>query len=313
MTPTTGPARPSIDAYLPESAERLRQLFERLDRHFAGVWATHLSRLLARDQLDAHTRFLVLTAQYTVTERTAQLEENLNAALTAGVPAFELLEIILQTYVYTGPWVVSGACDAFERVLAGRGEDAAKLSPDVGRERRLDAEQDTWSDADRADPRLALLLERYGWQGISNGLRLRPGHHINMLATLDALDPEFLETWLDAVHEGMYGRGVLEDRIRLLCVVGATLALGETHQSRRHMRAALRTGATPREVLEVIFLTTAFFGHPHVMPAAFDDLVLIADDEGRLSELIEPGRIPDVMRIVSARVARRAGVQDGIT
>lgn len=302
----------NMETFLPESAERLRALLRRLDPQFAAVWETHASRLLARSSLDVRTRFLVLTSQYTVTERSEPLEENLFAAREAGVPATELLEVILQAYVYAGPWVVTAACERFERVMEARSEpmvDLASLVQDPAT-RHLDEERGAWSEQDARDPRTEPLLERYGWRGISNGLRLRPGHHINMLDTLDALDPDFLQTWLDAVYEGMYGRGVLDDRTRLLCVVGATLALGETHQSRRHMRAALRAGASPGEVLEVIFHTTAFFGHPYVMPAAFDDLIRIVDDEGRITELIAPERVDETRRIVAARVARRGGVQD---
>jgi alkylhydroperoxidase/carboxymuconolactone decarboxylase family protein YurZ len=304
-----------LSTFLPDSAVRLRHLFERLDPTFAATWSAHLTRLLNRSQLDVRTRLLVLTSQYTVTQQPERLEENLAAALTAGVAPAELLEVILQTYVYTGPWVVAGACESYERVLTARNEPlgdiaALVLAPSA---RDLDTERRSWSAADESDPRLGPWLDRYGWHGISNGLRLRPGHHINMIDVLDALDPEFLRTWLDAVYDGMYGRGVLDDRTRLLCVVGATLALGENHQSRRHMRAALRAGAAPREVLEVIFHTTAFFGHPYVMPAAFDDLIRIVDDEGRIAELVEPDRVDAVRRIVAARVARRSGVSDDIS
>ena len=73
----------------------------------------------------------------------------------------------------------------------------------------------------------------------------------------------------------MYARRVLDDRTRIICVVGNTLAAGEQHQSRRHMRSALRSGATPKELLEVIFQTTGLFGHTHLMPAAIDDLIRI--------------------------------------
>lgn len=305
----------NVETFLPNSASRLSELFERVDRGFAQNWRTHVGRLLARSQLDERTRFLVLTCQYTVTRQTKPLEENLDAARTFGVDAGELLEVMLQAYVYTGPWVVAQACEAFERVLDRRGEALPDLSDSVVDEsaRSLDEERADWSDADAADPRLEALIDRYGWHGISNGLRLRPGHHINMVDVLDALDGDFLQIWEDAVYDGMYGRGVLDDRTRLLCVVGATLALGETHQSRRHMRAALRSGADPRELLEVIFHTTAFFGHPYVMPAAFDDLIRILDDEGRVTELVPPDRIDAVRRIVAARVARRDGVQDDIS
>lgn len=304
-----------MDDFVPDSARRLNELFTRLDPTFASTWNDHLSRLLARTELDQRTRFLVLTCQYTVTRQTEPLEENLDAALSAGADAGELLEVMLQAYVYTGPWVVAQACEAFERVLDRRGEEVPDLSSRVvdRSSRVIEDERAGWSEADASDPRLEALIDRYGWYGLSNGLRLRPGHHINMIDVLDALDPGFLQIWEDAVYDGMYGRGVLDDRTRLLCVVGATLALGETHQSRRHMRAALRAGAAPREVLEVIFHTTAFFGHPYVMPAAFDDLIRILDDEGRVTELVAEERRDDVLRIVAARVARRDGVQDDLS
>jgi alkylhydroperoxidase/carboxymuconolactone decarboxylase family protein YurZ len=306
---------PNVETYLPTSASRLGELFGRVDSGFAKNWRSHVERLMARQQLDERTRFLILTCQYTVTRQSEPLEENLDAALTFGVDAGELLEVMLQAYVYTGPWVVAQACEAFERVLGRRGEQLPDLSERVVDQsaRSLEDERGDWSDADAGDPRLDGLIDRYGWHGISNGLRLRPGHHINMLDVLDALDGDFLQIWEDSVYDGMYGRGVLDDRTRLLCVVGATLSLGETHQSRRHMRAALRSGAEPRELLEVIFHTTAFFGHPYVMPAAFDDLIRILDDEGRVTEIVPPERLDDVRRIVAARVARRDGVQDDIS
>jgi|GEM_PF-6529297 len=127
-----------------------------------------------------------------------------------------------------------------------------------------------------------------------------------MVDVLDALDPEFLASWLDAVYDGMYGRCVLDDRTRLLCVVGATLAVAKTHQSRRHTRAALRPCAAPSEVFEAIFHTTAFFGHPYVMPAAFDDLIQILDDEGSLDELLDGDRV-DAVRRASRATRRRTG------
>ena len=126
--------------------------------------------------------------QYTMTERTEQLDETLDAARDGGVAATELLEIILQAYVYAGPWVVATAAKVYQEVMERRGEQSDPASTES--ERSLDAERQTWADA--SDSRLEALLDQYGWKGISNGLRLRPGHHINMLDTLDALDPDFL-------------------------------------------------------------------------------------------------------------------------
>jgi alkylhydroperoxidase/carboxymuconolactone decarboxylase family protein YurZ len=305
---------PTVETFMPGEFARLGALFERLDAGFARVWSSHVSRLLSRPHLDARTRFLVMTAQYTVSRMDEPLKENLVAAIEAGVRPSDLLEVILQCYVYAGPWPVASACETFEVVVGGREVlDPRSRGVAEGAARSLEAERATWSPADRADIRVPVLIERYGWRGFSTGLRLRPGHHINLVDTLDALDGAFLETWLGTVYEGMYTRGVLDDRTRLLCVVGATLALGEKHQSRRHMRAALRSGARARELLEVIFHTTALFGHPHVMPAAIDDLIRILDDEGRLDDLVEPDRIDEVRRIVAARVARRDGVQDDLS
>jgi alkylhydroperoxidase/carboxymuconolactone decarboxylase family protein YurZ len=300
---------PSIETFIPASADTLLRLFERLDPHFAELWSTHLSRLMTRPQLDINTRFLVLTGQYTATGKTAQLEETIDAALEAGVKSSDILEVILQCYVYTGPWVVASACEAYERVV-GRRPDAAVVMVrlDDGSARRLADERTGWAPTDQSDPRVAALMERYGWRAIATGLRLRPVHHINLVDTLDALDPDYLQAWLDAIYGGMYGRRVLDDRTRILCVVGNTLAMGEQHQSRRHMRSALRNGATPKELLEVIFQTTGLFGHPNLMPAAIDDLLRIVDEEGRIDELVAPERIDDIRRIVAARVASRHGV-----
>ena len=303
---------PSIETVMPAGAATLRELFQRLDPNFAELSSTHLSRLLSRPGLDARTRLLVLTGQYTVTGRHDQLGETIEAALDAGVPSSDILEVILQCYVYTGPWVVAAAGEVYLRVLERRPELADDFSArvDDGATRDLDEERVTWNETDRDDPRLPALLEKYGWQGISTGLRLRPRHHINLVATLDALDPDYLQTWLDAIYGGMYVRGVLDDRTRIICVVGNTLAAGEQHQSRRHMRSALRSGATPKELLELIFQTTGLFGHTHLMPAAIDDLVRIADEEGRLEELVAPDGIDEVRRIVAARVASRQSVAE---
>ena len=296
----------SLDTLMPTG------IFERLDPRFAELSSTHLSTLLRRPGLDSRTRFLILTGQYTITGKHHPLEVTIEAALDAGVRPSDLLEVILQCYVYTGPWVVAAAGEVYLGVLERRPDLADDLSArvDGGVGRSLEEERAAWNEADRDDPRLAPLLEKYGWEGISTGLRLRPRHHINLVATLDALDPDYLQNWLGAIYGGMYVRGVLDDRTRILCVVGNTLAAGEQHQSRRHMRSALRSGATPKELLEVIFQTTGLFGHTHLMPAAIDDLVRIADEEGRLDELLPPDRIDEVRRIVAARVVSRGGVAE---
>ncbi|MPZ59800.1 MAG: hypothetical protein GEU93_00615 [Propionibacteriales bacterium] len=299
----------------PRSFDQRFALFDSLDKHFTNVWLNYTGRLFARDQLDLRTRLLVLTAQYTMTGNQAALADTLQAGLDEDVDPRELLEVILQCYVYGAESPVSDAAEMFARVMedAGRLDEVRQRSLPVDastRDRSLEEERKTWSSSDADDPRLPDLLSRYGWTGISTGLRLRPGHHLNLVATLDAIDPEFLSLWLATTYEGMYSRGVLDDRTRLLCVVGGCLAVGETHQSRRHMRGALRRGATPRELLEVVFQSCAIAGHPHLMPMAIDDIVMLLDELGRLHEIVGEESIDQVRRIATARAERRHGIAE---
>jgi alkylhydroperoxidase/carboxymuconolactone decarboxylase family protein YurZ len=111
-----------------------------------------------------------------------------------------------------------------------------------------------------ADTRCASLVERHGWLAVGRGLTLRPRHHLNILAWLDAIDSEFAGLWVKFCYGGMYSRGIVDDKTRLLCMVGDCLAVSESTQARGHMRGAMRNGAAPREVLEVILLTCVNFG-----------------------------------------------------
>ena len=122
---------PSIETVMPAGAARLRELFQRLDPNFAKLSSAHLSRLLSRPGLDARTRLLVLTGQYAITGRHDQLGETIEAALDAGVRPSDLLEVILQCYVYTGPWVVAAAGQVYLRVLERRPDIEDDLSARV--------------------------------------------------------------------------------------------------------------------------------------------------------------------------------------
>ena len=304
-----------VEPYRPATFARRLATFAALDEHFAQNWLSHATRLLGRDQLDRRKRLLVFTGQYTMLGNREALEETLEAAISADVDPRELLEVILQCYVYAGESVVEDAAGVFLAVVRRRGlltevQDRQLRDDATRRGRSLEEERCSWSDDDREDPRTEDLIERHGWYGISSGLRLRPGHHINLLDTLEALDPEFLEIWVDTIYERMYTRRVLDDATRLLCVVGNCLAVGETHQSRRHIRGALRQGADPVEILEVIFQSTLTVGHPNLMPMTLDDFVTILDDEGRLDEVVGADRIDDIRRIAEVRIAKRHGVEE---
>ena len=128
-------------------------------------------------------------------------------------------------------------------------------------------------------------MKKYGWEGISTGLRVQPTHHAQWVERLDRLDPHFLKLWLDFCY-GMYARRVLDDRTRVLVMVGECTVMGEFAQAENHMRCALLLGATPREVLEVLLQSTIYAG----MPSPLHGVVLferILEEQGRISEITE--------------------------
>ena len=160
--------------------------------------------------------------------------------------------------------------------MCGRGLQVGQRAA----ERDLDEERTRWHPEDAADPRADALIEKYGWQGISIALVLRPQHTLDNAEFLGSLDEGFTQAFYDLGYDDMYGRLVLDHRTRLLCMVGNTLAIGEIVQTRHHMRTAIRQGASPREVLEVLFQSVLVVGHPNVVPERIRDLVTIVEEEG---------------------------------
>ena len=272
-------------------AARLQQR-DALDPHFTRLWLDFMHGLARRQVLDERTRLLVQVGQFTVARAGAFLEDAMTTALTAGVPAREVLEVILQCVVYGGNVAVDPALAVFERVAQeqGRVDDLrdARLPLD-GRDssRSLADEQTRWHPDDLADPRLAGLMARHGGLGISSGLLVRPREHLNVLAYIDALDPDFALLWERYVYQGLYGRGILDDRTRILCIIGNCVALGEGTQIRNHIRSAFHAGVTPREALEVILQSCLHFGMPPTMQA-LAIFYGVVKDENRLAEIGDP-------------------------
>lgn len=297
----------------PHSFEERYGTLRQLDPHFAEVWMRHLGGLFARPGLDFRTRLLVLVGQYTMLRHEASLAETIEAAVSEDVDLKEVLEVILQCYVYGGDSCVSGAVEVFARVTkeAGRFEEvcARGLPEDATTAgRSLEEERVTWAPEDQDDPRLPGLLERYAWPSLSAALRLRPREQIEKISSFfEPLDPGFVGLWLNAIYGGMYSRGVLDDKTRLLCMVGDCTALGEADQSRRHMRGALRNGAEPREILEVVLQSCAIVGHPPVLSLALNGLVKVLDSEDRLRELVDEDRLDAFRATMGARHAALQG------
>jgi len=268
-------------------------LRDSLDPHFTQLWLDYaIDGFGRRKVLDQRTRFLVMVGQFTMARSADALEETIRAALTAQVPAREVLEVILQSVVYGGNVVVDLGLKIFVAIAREFGVLEALQADRPALEQRdaersQDQERKSWHPDDASDPRRDALMSHHDWRGISTGLRLRPKHHLNMLSYLHSLDEEFADLWINFTYRGLYSRGVLDDRTRILCIVGNCVAVGEAIQIRSHMRGALRAGATPREVLEVLLQSSVHFGMPSLMRSLVIFVKMIAD-EGRLDEIGNP-------------------------
>jgi len=272
-----------------------RRLAERdaLDQHFTKLWLDFaVTGMGCRQVLDTRTRLLVLTGQFTMSKSHAMLEETIQAAINAGVKARVVLEIILQCAIYGGQVAVDPAIRIFYRLAKENGllEElrASQLPMDgTASQRNYEEERKKWHPGDLADPRCEPLLKRHGWLAVGTGLRLRPKHHLNTLGWQDALDPEWAGLWVRYIYGGMYARGIVDDRTRLLCMVGNCVAVNEAVQGRAHMKGAMRAGAKPREVLEVILQSAVNFGQPGMLHS-LKIFVELMTKEGRLAEIGNP-------------------------
>ena len=271
--------------------KRVAQL-DSLDQHFTKLWLDYAMTTMERPQLDLRTRLLILIGQYTMRQCYEALDDAVRAALAAKVKPQEVLEIILQCVVYGGFAIAEPAIRVFHGVAEELGLLAslrkAQLPLDGNDSRRsLEEERKTWHRDDAADPRREALMQRHGWLGVSRGMMLRPKHHLNTLAWRDALDPGYANLWETFTYQGMYSRGLIDDKTRLLCMVGDCVAVNEMTEGRSHMRGALRAGASPREVMEVINQSAIFFGMPS-MTKALKTFVEVVTEEGRLAEIGNP-------------------------
>jgi alkylhydroperoxidase/carboxymuconolactone decarboxylase family protein YurZ len=277
----------------PETFERRVEQRDSLDQHFTKAWLDFaITGISQRPALDTRTRLLVLTGQYTMAKSHPALEDTIKAGLAANVPAREILEIILQCAVYGGHTTVEPAIEVFQRVAKEKGlleELRTSQLPLDGTDskRSYEKESKAWHPDDIADPRLPGLIERHGWLAVGRGLTMRPRHHLNVLAWLDTMDPEFADLWVKFCYGAMYTRSIVDDKTRLLCMIGDCLAIGEETQARGHMRGALRQGANPREIMEVCFQTAINFGMPPMLKALEVFVEVMADDK-RLDEIGNP-------------------------
>ena len=259
----------AIDGLLwaqPHAALAHAQWCDELDPHFTKIWLEFVyGGMTGRGVLDERTRQLILVGQFLVMNDEAQFAMHIRNALDHASPR-EVLEVILQATVYLGYPKIIPAVKTFKGVVKKLGRmkeiTGTQLPLNGGKKRSLAAERASWGLTEKDFPRREELMQRFGWEGISTGLRLQPSHHHKTVEQLERVDRHFLKLWLDWIYAGMYVRGILDDKTRILCVIGELMVMGEFIQAENHIRNALTHGATPREVLEVVLQSTVYIGMP---------------------------------------------------
>ena len=263
---------------------------DELDEHYTKLWLDFsYGGMFARGILDERTRGLVVIGQFVAMDELEQLPTHIRSALAHKASPREVLEVILQAGVYTGYPRIVRATRVFKQVVfeLGRMDEITKtqLSRDGGNaQRSLERERAGWKTPE--SPKREKFLQKYGWKSLSAGLRLQPTHHVQSVERLDRVDQQFAKLWLDAVYAGMYSRGILDDKTRVLCVVGELYVMGEFHQAEHHIRNVLMLGTSGREVLEVILQSTIYAGMPRFVRFV-GILERALEEQGRLAELTD--------------------------
>lgn len=96
-----------------------------------------------------------------------------------------------------------------------------------------------------------------------------PGIEDALAARYDAILPGFSTTMMEVAFGNYYTRDGLDDKTRYLATVAALAALGgqTAPQLKVHIRNALRSGASQREVAEVINQMALYGGFPAMINA----------------------------------------------
>lgn len=84
-----------------------------------------------------------------------------------------------------------------------------------------------------------------------------------VLEGLKDLAPEMARFLIEFAYGDIYSRQGLNPRTRQIATIAALTAMGNARpQLKFHMAAALNIGITPREIIEVMYVTTVFCGFP---------------------------------------------------
>jgi alkylhydroperoxidase/carboxymuconolactone decarboxylase family protein YurZ len=122
-------------------------------------------------------------------------------------------------------------------------------------------------DSAAREAKRAQLYERYNNKALDSGQRIQGEFFLRLVEEYDELDQEWTDGWLTWIYDLQYNRGILDEKTRILPIVGYCVILDDQGQLPNHMRAALRAGATPREILEIILQSAIYAGMPRMVRA----------------------------------------------
>ncbi|MFM0222967.1 carboxymuconolactone decarboxylase family protein [Paraburkholderia dipogonis] len=196
-----------------------------------------LSNIWERAQLQARDRSIVTVSALIARNQSIEMRHHLSLALTNGVTACEISEVIAHLAFYSG-WAnalmaVSIAKDVFkeQNILM------EQLPPVRGAGLKVD-------EAFEAT-RTAAVDQLVG-----------PAFHVLADYTTHAL---FHDLWL---------RAALAPRDRSLCTIAALISVGQSAQIPFHVNKAMDNGMTQEQVVEVITHLAFYAGWPNAMSAA---------------------------------------------
>ncbi len=106
------------------------------------------------------------------------------------------------------------------------------------------------------------LYRQFNNAALQRGEQLHGESFLRNVSLYAELDPGWTEAWMTYVYDNMYGRQVLDDRTRVLIVIGETIAAGHFTHLTHHMNTAIRFGIEPREILEVCLQSAIHLGMP---------------------------------------------------
>jgi 4-carboxymuconolactone decarboxylase len=115
------------------------------------------------------------------------------------------------------------------------------------------------------DPKAAKLESLYGKYdaaALDRGRELDGESFLRTVSQYDELDTDWTGAWLEFVYGRVGNRRILDEKTRTLIVVGQYIASHRWEHLQEQMKAAIRAGASSREVLEVCLHAPLYVGMP---------------------------------------------------